>query len=105
MEKKMVKSIVTSVTTCDLEPDGNWKAINKIIHSAVFEGETEWVTESVDAMSIDSSPQSAIQTAMGSTLNYMFETVYNKGFKDLIAYREYERKLESDRKTKSIQNS
>jgi len=101
MEKKIVGRIALSSTKCDLMEDGNWKAISEIWDKVLYEGETEWIEEKVDAMSIDNNAENAIQTSMGSTLNYLMQNVYNNGFRGLVEYREYERNLLEGRKEKA----
>jgi len=100
MDKKIVGRIALSSTKCELQEDGNWKAISEICDKVLYEGDTEWKEETVNAMSIDTDSQSAIQTAMGSTLNYLVQNVYNNGFNGLIEYREYQKQLEEGRKEK-----
>jgi hypothetical protein len=100
-EKKIIGRIALSSTKCDLQEDGMWKAVSEIWDKVLYEGETEWTEEMVTAMSFDNDSQSAIQTAMGGTLNYLLQNVYNNGFKGLIEYRDYERKLKSGREAQS----
>jgi len=101
MEKKIIGRIALSSTKCDLMEDNNWKAVSEIWDKILYEGETEWVEEKVDAMSIDSNAENAIQTAMGSTLNYLMQNVYQNGFKGLVEYKEYQKQLEDGRKAKA----
>jgi hypothetical protein len=91
MEKKIVGREFFSSTKCLLDDEDFWKATNLITDRVLYEGETEWVEETVDAMSIDKNCQSAIQTAMSSTLTYLAQNVYQNGFNGLVEFREYER--------------
>lgn len=95
MEKKVISREYSSVTKCDLMDDGYWKAYTETKDCVLYEGETEWVIEIVDAMSMDTDPSKAIQTAMNSVLQYIVQNVYQNGFKSLVEYRDYQRALES----------
>lgn len=94
MDKKVIAKEYVSTTRCDLMEDGYWKAVNDVHDRVLYEGEIEWVDEKVDAMSMDTDPAKAIQTAMSSSLNYIIQNVYQNGFSSLIDYREYQRALE-----------
>lgn len=98
MDKKIVARENISSTKCVLQEDGSWKVTSTIYDKALLEGETEWIEETVEAMSFDSDVQRGVQTTMGSTLNYLTQTVYQNGFRGLIEYREYERSLDAARK-------
>lgn len=100
LEKKIVGRIALSNTKCDLQEDGTWKAVSEIWDKVKYEGNENWIEEKVDAMSYNDTPEEAIQTAMGSTLNYLMQTVYNNGFKGLVEYRDYQRLLEDKKKEK-----
>lgn len=89
--KKVIAREYTSVTKSELQDDGYWKAYTETKDAALYEGETEWVVEVVDAMAIDAEPSKAIQTAMNSVLQYIVTNVYQNGFKSLVEYREFER--------------
>jgi hypothetical protein len=78
--------------------DGTWKAVSEIWDKVLYEDETEWHTAKVDAMAYDNDANSAIQTAMGSALNYLLQNVYQNGFKGLVEYEEYKKQLEEGRK-------
>jgi hypothetical protein len=109
MDKKIVSREYSSVTKCDLMDDGYWKAYTETKDAALYEGETEWVIEAVDAMSMDTDPSEAIKVAMNSVLQYIVTNVYQNGFKSLVEYREFERmaiakkaEATSDLKTQGI---
>ena len=95
MDKNVISREYVSTTRCDFQEDGYWKAVNEVMDKALYEGETEWVVEKLSAMSIDTTPKAAIETAMKSVLQFLLENVYNNGFSDLIAYRDYEREFEA----------
>jgi hypothetical protein len=95
MDKNVISREYTSVTKCDRMDDGFWKAYTETKDAVLYEGETEWVVEIVDAMAMDSNPQKAIETAMNSVFNYIMQNVYQNGFKSLVDYREFQRSLES----------
>jgi len=101
MDKRIVGREYISSTKCHFEDDGTWKAINEIVDRVLYEGDTEWVEESVNAMSFDAACNTAIQTAMGSTLNYLLQNVYQNGFNGLVEYREYERSMKNDSQLQS----
>lgn len=102
MDKKIVGRHYYSSTICSLESDDYWKAVNEIHDRVLYEGETEWVEEKLEAMSIDKDIQTAIQTAMGSTLNFLVQTVYASGFNGLVEYRQFERGLEDARQPQHL---
>ena len=102
-DKKVISREFISSTLCELGEDDYWKTYSKIIEKALFEGDTEWVEESIDAVAYDSDVQRAIQTSMSSTLNFMLQTVYNNGFNSLLEYREYERNLANAKQSKLAQ--
>ncbi len=104
MDKKIVGRHYYSSTNCMLAEDGYWKAVNEIHDRVLYEGETEWVEEKIEAMSFDSDIQTAIQTAMGSTLNYLVQNVYQQGFDGLVEYREFER-AKNDKQPKPIETA
>jgi hypothetical protein len=91
MDKKVISREYSSVTKCDLMDDSYWKAYTETKDAVLYEGETEWVMEIVDAMSMDTDPSKAIQTAMNSVLQYIVTNVYQNGFKSLVEFREFER--------------
>ncbi len=93
--KKIIGRDYLSATKCTLESDGTWKAYSSITDRVLYEGETEWTEETVDAMSYDRDTQQAIQVAMSSTLQYLVQNVYQNGFNGLVEYRAYERKLKA----------
>ena len=97
MDKKIVGREYLSSTLCELGEDGYWKVKSETHDRVLYEGDTEWVDEMVDAIGIDRDCQSAIQTAMGSTLNYLTQNVYQNGFNGLVEYRAYQRQLELGR--------
>jgi hypothetical protein len=99
-EKKIVGREYLSTTRCDLEEGGNWKAVNTIHDRVLYEGQTEWIDELVEAMSYDANCQQAIQTAMSSTLNYLIQNVYQNGFNGLVEYRAYQKQLEQRKELK-----
>lgn len=94
MDKKIIAREYVSTTRCDLMEDGYWKAFNEVHDRVLYNGESEWIDEKVDAMAMDTDPQKAIQTAMTSTLNYIVQNVYQNGFSGLIDYRIYQKSLE-----------
>ena len=94
--KKIIGREYLSSTKCSLDSDGvTWKAISEIRDRVLYEGETEWKEEAVEAMSLDTDTQKAIQTAMSSTLNYLVRNVYQNGFVGLVEYRTYQSELEA----------
>jgi hypothetical protein len=101
MEKKIIAREYISTTRCDLLEDGGWKAVNQVHDRVLREGETEWVDEMIEAMSMDTSVDDAIKTAMNSVLAYIVQNVYQNGFQSLVEYREYKRKLEEGKKALS----
>lgn len=103
-DKKIVGKETTSTTSCNLQPDGYWKVVSQIHDRVLYEGETEWIDEMVEAMSMDKDCETAIKTSMNSTLSYLLQNVYQNGFAGLVEYREYERKLNAS-KVESPQNS
>lgn len=98
MDKEIIGREYLSSTRVDLDNDGTWKAVNEIHDRVLYRGETEWVDEVINAMSIDTDSQTAIQTAMSSTLNYLVQSVYQNGFKGLVEYRAYQRELDGAKK-------
>lgn len=94
MEKKIVSREYISSTKCDLMEDGAWKAVNEVYDRVLYDGETEWVEEMVDAMAMDDRPDEAIKVAMNSVLAYIVQNVYQNGFTSLVEYRNYKRALE-----------
>jgi len=106
-DRKIIGRESISGTFCELQEDGYWKVISEINDNVLYEyadGKTEWVKEKVDAKALDTDCQKAIQTAMNSTLGYLLDNVYKKGFSGLIELREYERRL-NDSKVESPTNS
>jgi hypothetical protein len=94
-EKRKVAREFTTTTLCEIDSEGYWKSTSTMIDRARYEGDSEWVEEKLDAMSIDSDIQSAIQTSMASCLTYMNENVFKNGFTGLLEYREFQRSLEN----------
>jgi len=95
MDKKIVAREYISTTRCDAKDGGWWEAYNKVTDRVLYEGENEFLEETVEAKAMDTDSQNAIQTAMNSTLSYLIQNVYQNGFKGLIEYREFQRKLEA----------
>lgn len=94
MDSKIVAREYSSVTRCDLMEDGYWKAVTDTHDRVLYEGETEWRDEGVNAMAMDTNPQEAIKTAMNSVLSYIVQNVYQNGFSSLVEYRDYQKALE-----------
>lgn len=94
MDKKVIAREYISTTKCDLMEDGYWKATNEVADRVLYEGESEWLDERVDAMSMDTDPKRAIKIAMESVLNYLTQNIYQNGFDGLIEYREFQNRLE-----------
>lgn len=101
-DKRIVGREYLSVSRSILDDDGYWTAINEIHDKVLYQGETEWVDEKIESMSINRDPTEAIQTAMGSCLNYLLQNVYNSGFKGLVEFREYERQVEAAKQEKVL---
>lgn len=82
----------TSHTDATLDEDGFWRAVVTITDKVQLD-RAEWIEEKVEALSIDKDFQNAVETAMKSSLGYIVENVYNKGFAGLVEYRIFERRL------------
>lgn len=96
MDKKVIGRENTSSTVCELQEDGFWKVTQIVIERVLYEGKDEWVEERVETMSIDRNIEAAMQTALASSLNFLFQNVYDNGYKSLVEYREDERKLKAN---------
>lgn len=99
MEKKIVGRESLSTTHCELEEDGTWKVLSEIGDAVLYDGESEWVSEKVDALVYNKDCQKAIEIAMNSTLGFLLDNVYKGGFKGLVEFREYERRLKEGKET------
>lgn len=95
MDKKVISREHVSTTRCDLMEDGYWKAMTEVHDKILYEGETEWAVEMLNAMAMDTDPQEAIKVAMNSVLQYIIQNVYQNGFSSLVDYRRYQRDLEN----------
>lgn len=104
MDKSVISREYVSTTRCDLMEDGYWKAVNEVHDRVLYEEETEWVDEMVNAMSMDTNPEEAIKTAMNSVLQFIIQNVYQNGFASLVDYRNYQKSLE-EKRTEAVSGS
>lgn len=96
-----------SLTHSTKDEEGYWKVIVTISDKVLYAGSDSWIEEKVEAMSVDKDFHSAVETAMKSSLGYIVENIYQKGFPGLVEFREFERKVKelSETSVKNIQNT
>jgi len=82
-----------SLTHSTKDEEGYWRVIVTISDRVLYAGSDSWIEENVEAMSVDKDFHNAVETAMKSSLGYIVENVYQKGFPGLVEFREFERKV------------
>lgn len=96
-----------SLTHSTRDVEGYWKVIVTISDRVLYAGSDSWIEENIEAMSVDKDFHNAVETAMKSSLGYIVENVYQKGFPGLVEFREFERKVKelSETSAQNIQNT
>ncbi len=92
-----------SLTHSTKDEEGYWRVIVTITDKVLYKGNDSWIEENVEAMSVDKDFHNAVETAMKSSLGYIVENVYNKGFPGLVEFREFERKVKELSEANKIQ--
>jgi hypothetical protein len=84
-----------SLTHSVKDEEGYWRVIVTITDKVLYAGSDSWIVENVEAMSVDKDFHNAVETAMRSSLGFIVEHVYQKGFPGLVEFREFERKVKA----------